>query len=251
MNREADDLATLSSLGVLAALAAALGHEALGHGGTCMLMGGEVTLLTVIWFRCAGGGVLTDVGGPIGGLLVGLVGLGMAAWAPRLAIRARLAGLLLGSFALLWFSAQLVVNGLSATGDWGGAALQAAWPTVWRPVAVLAGVIGYAALMRIAWLLARSIDPGVQPRRRFLVPYMAGALAVIACAALRTGDGSALEAARAVGLAPLGYLFVHARTWQAPRSAGPVASSWPWIMGATAALAIYAAIFGPGLGRLA
>jgi hypothetical protein len=39
MHGERDDLATLAAIGVLAAMAAGLGHEALGHGGACLATG--------------------------------------------------------------------------------------------------------------------------------------------------------------------------------------------------------------------
>ena len=50
---ERDDLLTLCAVGVLASMAAALGHELVGHAGACVLSGGEVTLISVIWFRCS------------------------------------------------------------------------------------------------------------------------------------------------------------------------------------------------------
>jgi hypothetical protein len=251
MVRVSDDVATLGAVGTLAAMTAALGHEALGHGGACLLTGGEITLLSVIWFRCAGGGAVTDLAGPLGGLLAGLAGMALAKWAPPRAVRARLFGLMLGAFALFWFSTQLLSDAGKQREDWVGVAAAAHWPEVWRVVAVLAGLLAYAAVLRLVWHLVNDIGAGAQARRRFLTPYAVGAVALVACAALRPRDGSAMETAQVFGLAPLGFVWAATRPSLASGSGANVARSWPWIAAAVSGLVIYAALFGRGVGRLA
>lgn len=248
MSADGDDLATLGAIGVLAAMAAALGHEAVGHGGACVIGGGEVTLMSVIWFRCSPGGVVTDIAGPLGGLLVGLGGLALARWGPPRALRTRLFGLLLSTFAVFWFCTQLVGQAISGRDDW---AVAVHWPWGWRVAAALAGVAAYGAMVRLAWLSVGRIGRGPRAPRRFLVPYATGALALIACAAFRPSDGSALETALTVGLAPLGYAWAVTRPSLAQGDVSPLARSWPWIVAAAVGLVLYATVFGPGVGRLA
>jgi hypothetical protein len=218
----ADHLPTLCAIGVLAAMAAGLAHEAIGHAGACLLQGGEVALLSVIWFRCVGGGTLADLGGPLGGLAGGLAGLALVAWCPPSTVRARLFGLVLAAFALFWFSAQLVSDALTAGDDWGAFAAATRLPDSWRIVAAAAGTLAYAATIGLVWLFCRAIGGGAPGRRRYLIPYVAGALALIGCAAIRPNDGSALETARAVALAPLGYVWVATR--RTPDQAGGAGS---------------------------
>lgn len=250
VQQEVDDIATLSAIGVLAAMTSALAHEAIGHGGACIIRGGEVTLLSVIWANCAGGDAITDVAGPIGSLLAGLAGMAIVAWQPRSAVRARIFGLMLGSFALFWFAAQLVSDAFKAREDWVGAAAGAGLPNEWRPVAAITGIVVYGTVVR--WVLGRALDigGGAQSKRRFLVPYAAGVVALVACAALRPADGSALEAAGAVGLAPLGYVWAVTRLGVG-RTEDNLKRSSAWIVTALICLVIYAALFGPGVGRLA
>ena len=248
MNRTRDDLATLVSIGVLAAMVAALAHEAVGHGGACVVSGGEITLLSVIWFRCSIGGVLIDLAGPVAGLLSGLGGFVLAAFGPRSALRLRLFGLLLGSFGLFWFLAQMVIQTISGVDDWETAAT---WPMVFRIAAVTLGIVLYGSVVRLAWWLAGRIGPGPTGWRRFLAPFAAGALALVACASLRPDDGSALETVRAVGLAPLGYLWAVTRPSVATSIDGEVARSWFWIVSGLVGFTLYAMAFGPGLGRMA
>lgn len=64
-----DDTATVLAAGVLAATLAAVFHETIGHGIGCAAIGGDVTLLTSIWYRCHGATSLTDAGGAIAGVM--------------------------------------------------------------------------------------------------------------------------------------------------------------------------------------
>jgi hypothetical protein len=229
-------------------MVAALAHEAVGHGGACLVNGGEITLLSVIWFRCSPGGTLIDLAGPIAGLIGGLSGLALAALGPRSALRVRLFGLLLGSFGLFWFSAQMVSQTVSGMDDW---QIAATWPMGLRVAAVTSGVVVYGSMVRLAWWLARSIGRGPSGWRRLLTPYAAGALGLVACASLRPNDGSALETVRAVGLAPLGYLWAVTRPSMANSTSGHIDRSWPWIISGLVGLVLYAIAFGRGLGRMA
>jgi hypothetical protein len=70
-----DDTVTVLAAGVLAATFAAVFHEALGHGIGCVAVGGHITLLTSIWFRCYGATSLTDAGGAIAGVIFGVLAL--------------------------------------------------------------------------------------------------------------------------------------------------------------------------------
>ena len=229
-------------------MVAALAHEAVGHGGACLVNGGEITLLSVIWFRCSLAGISIDLAGPLAGLIGGLSGLTLAALGPGSALRVRLFGLLLGSFGLFWFSAQMVSQTICGIDDW---QIAATWPIGLRVAAVTSGVVVYGSMVRLAWWLARSISRGPSRWRRFLTPYAAGVLGLVACASLRLNDGSALETVRAVGLAPLGYLWAVTRPSMANSTNGHIDRSWPWIISGLVGLVLYAIAFGPGLGRMA
>jgi hypothetical protein len=159
--------------------------------------------------------------------------------------------MVLGSFALFWFSAQLVSDAILQNEDWGSAAVAARWPAEWRGLAATAGIAAYLGAMYVLARLAMQIGPGTGGRRRFLIPYVAGAAALIACAALRPNDGSALETAKAAALAPLGYVWAVLRPSLREGSQAALIRSRAWILSAITGLLIYAALFGLGVGRLA
>jgi hypothetical protein len=163
-------------------------------------------------------------------------------------MRVRLFGLLLGSFAGFWFCAQLVSQAPFARDDW---SFTAPWPLGWRALAAALGVAGYGILIRLTWWTAGPLAPARSDPRRFLAPHAAGALALVASAALRPGDGSALEMVLAVGVAPLGYVWAVTRPSLTGDATGAVAPSWLWTMAGLTGLAVYAAVFGRGVGPLA
>lgn len=243
-----DDIPTLAAIGLSAAMLAALAHEAIGHGGACLASGGEITLLSVIWFGCSINGPVIDLAGPAAGLLAGLGGFMLAARSPLSALRARLFGLMLGSFAVFWFSAQLATQGLSGLDDW---RVATTWLAGWRVAAMAAGVVIYGAAVFVTWSLASKIGRGQQVGPRFLVPYVAGALALVLCAALRWTDGSAWETVRAVGIAPLGFVWAVTRRSAGHADGSHVRRSWGWIVVGLAGFTLYTLIFGPGVGTTA
>ena len=248
MHRETDDMATLAAVGVLAVVIAALAHEVLGHAGACLAAGGDVTLLTAIWFRCSPASAWVDSAGPLAGLLAGAVGLTLAGFAPRSAVPLRLFGLLLGSYAGFWFCAQLVSQVLLRQDDW---SFTARWAIGWRILLISAAVAGYGVLIRVIRRLAGLIAWGRADRKRFLLPHAAGALAMVSCAALRPDDGSAVEMALTVAVAPLGYVWAVTRPFPTSERHKRPLRSWPWVLAGLTTLTVYGFVFGPGIGPLA
>lgn len=121
----------------------------------------------------------------------------------------------------------------------------------WRVAALIAGLAIYWAMVRLAQSLAETIGSGSSGRIRFLVPYGAGALMLVACAAIRWDDGSALEAAKVGGLASVGYVWAVARARMPHSPDAQVERSRAWIVIGVTAVILYSALFGPGIGRLA
>jgi hypothetical protein len=63
---------TTVAVALVAFIAACVAHEVVGHGGACLVEGGDVTLLSTVYFRCQGGGVVADLGGPLANLVLGV-----------------------------------------------------------------------------------------------------------------------------------------------------------------------------------
>ncbi len=218
---------TLGAIAAVAFIIACVAHEAIGHGGMCLLIGGRVTLLTSVYFRSANGGPLTDAAGPLMNLIVGAACWSLARNRP-LASNSRLFLVLAMAFNLFWSSAYFIFSAVTNTGDWAfvlrDLSLEPQW--VWR---LLMGVLGAGMYVFSARAISRQVPPGTP----LLCPYLvAGA---VSCVAALFFTGPVLPALReaakeslgsAVGLLFLSYhnskqadaspppaLLVHSNIW--------------------------------------
>ncbi|MGJ4931627.1 hypothetical protein ACQR1I_09100 [Bradyrhizobium sp. HKCCYLS2038] len=247
-----DDWVTIAACGMLAATLAAVCHETIGHGLGCLAAGGDVTLLTSIWFRCHDATSLTDAGGAIAGVICG--GLAMTVPLGRIGNAAtRLAVLMFGAISLLWVAAQLISHPAFDRDDWHFIAARMHWPWMWRPTLAAIGVVSYAAIVR--WIVSRLKDPAAPGRPAIRAAYVASALSA-ACAGLMWSPQpirSAAEGLLTLGVAPLGLLLATrlASAGPAHRSAALIMRSWSVLLLSVVIFAAFALIQARGLGPLA
>lgn len=247
-----DDVPTLVAVGAAVAICASLAHEALGHGVGCIADGGRVTLLTFIVFRCAGAGVMTDGGGPVGAFLVAVVCLiALYRLTPKPTIM-RLLTYALGVQMMFWVFAGMVRQGFDGSDDWGQVARHLGWPTQWHAVLIAIGVIGYGATIRIATSLGAPLAQG-RPSR-LLIPFASTCLFAVAFGAMWQGDpvASALDGFLSFGIAPLGYLLA-IRVASRRDSLGEtgISRSRSWLVAVTVISCIFALTIARGIGQLA
>ena len=60
-----DDNLMLGALGICAYIIAGIVHEVIGHGGTCILSEGSISLLSSAFFHSNNGNTLVDIGDPM------------------------------------------------------------------------------------------------------------------------------------------------------------------------------------------
>jgi hypothetical protein len=241
VNQSPHDSQTLAAIGALAYCVSDVVHEVLGHAGSCVLSGGQVALLSSAWFRCQGGGVAADLGGPIANLLAGgLLWLALSCGIVRIRPQLRLLVLLTLVFNLFWAGGGMLYSALTGQDD--GALLVSARqpPWLYRVILFVCGLLLYRWTMR---LLAREIQPFLdesgrssRPRsgRLLLVPYLAAGIA--ACLAALTYGPDALGAVQEAALesfaANIGLLFLYRRASPPAVSAGGrlVIHRSPWLL---------------------
>ena len=240
------DPATVMAAGILAATAAAICHESIGHGVGCLAGGGRIALLTSIWFQCSVGLSLADAGGPLVSLCAGAAAL--AALHRSMPPVARLVLLLFASFSLFWFAAQLIDHALLDRDDWAFIARRSGWPRAWRPVAVVIGIVVYAASFRA---IVRFLRTAMAPTGHAVSLGYAAAVASAVVAGLAWPSAplrGALEAALTLGGAPLGLLVAAWRAGTRTASAPPIPRSWGWIAASILVFGLFVAVQGRGLG---
>lgn len=173
---------TLSSVGVAAYIIADIFHEVIGHGGTCLIIGNKIDLITSVYFKSNPGSFLTDIGGPITNLLFGLLIHTFLKNRKSLTLLSDLFLLNLMAYNLFWFSGTLLQSGLSKTGDWTYAIKELKIGALGKPVLVIFGALAYLLSIKIIRLHVNRIGTSFAdfPLKQSIVySYFAAAIAAI------------------------------------------------------------------------
>jgi len=245
------DPITVMAIAAAAASIAAFAHEAAGHGGACLALGGRITQLTSVYFHCKPGDAWIAAAGPIGNLVAFAL-----SWAGLTALpggrpRLRLMLMLIMGFSIFWAAGYLPYSMWRHDGDYYFAArdLIPGPGIVWRWGGVVLGVLLYllggvtVARAGAAWTDQASV---VRMRR---LAWLAGTLSAVAAAALYApGRAEAMaQALLEVGVASLPLLLALRPRASAGVAEAPVNHSLPWIAGALLIFAVFAATLGRGL----
>ena len=256
---QADDSWTLAAIGVLVACLSSIGHEAIGHGGACLVVGGTIMRLSATHFACANGGLLVDIAGPLMNLLIALAAFAVLRTHLAGSATLRLFLFALGGVNLCWLAGEVVVSPVVMGYDEAAIARQLGWPPLWRPAMFLLGLALYAGTIRYAAaILLRDARADAAPypdRGRFGIVHLAAILAFVAAGLCwaRAPLPSARECfmTMAVAVAPLWLAFGPAARANAGRAPAPLARSMAWIVAAIILFALFALLQGRGIDRLA
>jgi hypothetical protein len=191
----------LGALGILAYAASMMTHEALGHGGYCLALGGHNVMLTAWGEGCSVQPPGIEAAGP--GLQFGA---GLLAWfvvrrlSPGTA-RLRYFFWLYMVFNLLVSSGYVVFSGVTDFGD-AAVLISGLRPhIVWRGGLILLGSVVYFLSMRAAALEFKrfaGLDEGTRrPSRLVWIPYVSAGVFACCTAALNRTMGHST----AIGLA--------------------------------------------------
>jgi hypothetical protein len=238
---------TLGAIAALAFIVACVAHEAVGHGGMCVAVGGHVTLVSSVYFHCSKAGVLPEAAGPLMTLLVGLMCWVVLRLAPlSLSVHWRLFTVLTMAFNLLWAAMYMVSSAVTNTGDWAfvlrDLRLQPNW--LWR---CLMGALG----LYLYYLFLRLIAFYLPARTPLVVPYLAAG--VVSCMAALFFDGPTLPAIRdsvgesfgnTVGLLLIAY--VNSRRAESSSKMTPINGSPAWLLTSVVVTLIFFATLGRG-----
>ncbi len=260
-NVPSDHALTLGALGILAYAASMMTHEALGHGGYCLAVGGHNAMLTAWGERCNFSNAQPfgiEAAGPglqfVAGLLSWWVLPRLPAHAPRL----RYFFWLYMVFNLFVASGYVAFSGVT---DFGDAAVLIAGLNphlLWRGVLTLFGAAAYYLAMWVAASQLKrfvGINDGWRPVFRLVfIPYAtAGVFACCAGALNRTmptGVAIGLAAASSFGA---GFGMLRLPAMQRAMTISPlrpgVFITWSlgWALAALVVIAAFLLVIGPGL----
>ena len=139
------NLLTLAMTGVLSYMIADIIHEVIGHGGTCLIIGNRINLLTSAYFKSSPGNTFVDIGGPIANLIFG----GLAFILLKKSTLPKLLMLQVTAYNLFWFSGTILHSAINETGDWTFAIKEVSSGLSEKFILIVAGLLFYAVFIRI------------------------------------------------------------------------------------------------------
>jgi len=165
-----------------------IAHEAIGHGGACLIAGGEITLLTSVYFRSAIHSFITDAFGPLTNLAIGLLLWTLLRKTNHLKAYTQLLLLHTMTFNLFWFSWLCFYAGITNKGDFAFDISGTTELLTWRIFLIVVGILSYRIFFYLIAGVALKIFNSFKTNfsiqhllQLFLIPYLsAGVSALIA-----------------------------------------------------------------------
>jgi hypothetical protein len=236
-------------------------HEGAGHGGACILSGGQPLVISTVHMECSVDTRLVDAGGTLANFVAAALFFAAARFTRRLPAVHFFCWLAM-TIDLLMATGYFLFSGLGGFGDWAEFIKGLGPELPLRTLLALVGALGYMGSTRFCLLELRPMigsDPEGRVRRAarlMRTPYLTGgALACIAglfnpagwylialsAAASTFGGTSALawsdnwlKDARRI---PLG-------SWPDPPE---IRRSWLWLILAAVVAVVFIALIGPGI----
>jgi hypothetical protein len=257
------DIATVTAIALVAYAVSNVLHEAVGHGGACIVLGGKPVVLSSLHFECNDEAMsaLARRGGDAGGTIVNFfaAAIGLAAFkSTNPASRPHTAYFLwiFTTLNLLMAAGYFLFSGVGNIGDWAAVAAGTMSPLIWRPVmAVFGGALYFLFLRRSAqWLRALVGGDGLsiaRVRRLTIPPYIAGGL-LFCLSGLFNPVGPILIAISAAatsfgGASGLLWLPQVLRGNKCSAEPAELGRSYIWIVAGCVVSLIFVAVLGPSI----
>ena len=261
--RSLPDLLTVTAIALVAYAASNVLHEAVGHGGACVVLGGKPSVLSSLHFDCGEEaiGALARRGVAAAGTIVNFIAgaFGLVAFKATSPVRKPHRAYFLWLFTtlnLLMGAGYFLFSGVGKIGDWVVVANGTMPPSIWRPaMAVFGGALYFLIARRSGqWLgaLVGGGDLSMRRSRRLSIPaYVAGGL-LYCVSGLFNPVGPvliAISAAAASFGGASGLLWLTQFTRISDRSAEPaeLERHYPWIVAGVIVSGVFAGILGSGI----
>jgi hypothetical protein len=258
------DLPTVTAIALIAYSASNVLHEAVGHGGACLALGGKPLVLSSVHFECSEQAMSTlalrgvAAGGTLVNFITGALALGVFKMVnPLRRPHAAYSLWLFTTMNLLSGAGYFLFSGVGAIGDWADVARGAMPPLVWRPaMSIFGGALYFLLARRSArWLRSLAGSGEFSMKRANLLTvraYLAGGL-LYCLAGLFNPVGPVLIAISAAassfgGASGLLWLTRFLRGGEhSTAPAAPLDRSYVWIVAGFVVSLLFVAILGPGI----
>lgn len=159
----------LATVGILSYIVADIIHEVIGHGGTCLIIGNKIGLLTSVYFKSSPGNILVDIGGPTANLVFG----GLTFYILTKITFAKLFIFQVTAYNLFWFSGTILYSAISKTGDWTFAVKEIVSEPYGKILLIISGILFYIIIIRIlnSYLRLRNNEEQIEPLTKKNILY--------------------------------------------------------------------------------
>ncbi len=249
-----DDAATIGAIGLMAMCLVTFDHEALGHGGMCLALGGRILELTSSIFRCELRSEWISPAGPLANLAVGTLALALSRRTARERRRTRLFLTLVACLSYFWESGYVIHAMHRRDGDlyFAGQDFLGEPSFAWRLAGAAAGFALFLYTMRWVWRAFDDLWPGAftAARRAARIAWVSATLGAVGAALCYRGAGTAdlRDAFLEIGASAFPLLWL-GPTRAAEPGAGPAAPPIARDRRLLAAAALVYAGFAATLGR--
>ncbi|MFZ1700484.1 MAG: hypothetical protein WBO10_15685 [Pyrinomonadaceae bacterium] len=171
MSTDKEKLITWATIGVLAYIISDIVHEAIGHGGTAILFGNQITLLSSVYFRSEPRNIIDSIGGPIANLCFSIVAFFVLKKAKNIWAILFLIHVL--TYNLFWFAGTIISSAVFKTGDWTFAIRSLNAGQSDRYILFIAGAtIYYLAFRFLNARLRQIVGENALTRQDFVFPFL-------------------------------------------------------------------------------
>ena len=246
-----NDRITVAAVGLLAMCLVTFDHEALGHGGLCLALGGRITLLTTSLFACEPRTIWLAPAGPVMNVFMGTLALLLTGFVPRNRPALKLFLILVTAFSYFWEGGYVVQAMLERKGDmyFTFRYLIAEPSPMGRAALAVPGV----ALYVTSWAITTKALVGLGFDARATqgvarTAWLAATLGALVAASLSSqGWGNTRDGVMEIGLASCPLCLMSFRSFD-KRSAFAITPSRMTIVCAVVVFAVFASTMGRGLG---
>lgn len=257
---ETDSL-TIASIGILAYIAGNIIHEALGHGGACLLTGGRPLLITAVNMDCSIDNRFVTAGGSLMNAIAAALLFLLTRIIPRKHPHLKYFAWLSMTLNLLSPAGYLAFSGIGGFGDWAQFTQGFHPQWAWRTGLTIVGASLY--MLFVYWsLLALRPLIGSDPRQRVtqafrltLIPYFAGGTVECIAGAFNPQGWLLVALSAAASTFGSSSALLWAPDWLRGSSIPPgpdatpmpIERSWPWIAAAVVTAVTFILVLGPGI----
>lgn len=257
------DIPTVTAIALVAYAASNVLHEAVGHGGACLALGGKPLVLSSVHFECGEQAMsaLAIRGVAAAGTMVNFIAgaLALVVFKTANSLHKPHAAYFLWLFTtlnLLSGAGYFLFSGVGGIGDWADVARGALPPLVWRPaMSIFGGALYFLLARQSAQWLRSLVGSGELLMRRsklLTVPaYIAGGLLYCLSGLFNPVSPVLIAISSAAssfgGASGLLWLTQFLRRGEHSAAAAELDRSYAWIVAGCVASLIFVAVLGPSI----